>query len=220
HDHAEHGDQQQEADNLHGQQVGGEELFAVGLEHRARGRNVGRQLGGDLRAALGEADQPGDEQAGGDDAGGDGGLGEGATLAAAHVEQHDDEEEQRDDRAGVNQHHEHGQEEGLKQREDAGDADQGQQKAKRGGDGVAVEHHAEGARHGEDGEEVEENGGHGRNFRSGPQSSQSSDTEVTEIGKVRAYSIEKLGVKFGRVWNSVFSVSELRALCVYNEGSY
>jgi hypothetical protein len=76
------------------------------------------------------------------------------------VEQHDDEQKQRDDRARVHQQNEERQEVGLERDEQPGHADKRQHEAERRVDGVAVQHDARGGDERERGEEVEEKVAH------------------------------------------------------------
>ena len=77
------------------------------------------------------------------------------------IKQHDDEEKQRDDRARINQHEQHGEQVGLQQGEERGHAHEAEQEAERGVDGIAPEHGRQGGAQGEGGEQVEEQVGHG-----------------------------------------------------------
>ena len=76
-------------------------------------------------------------------------------LAALHVEEHDDEEEERDDRARVDQDEQEGQEVGVKLHEEARDAGEAQEQAHRRVDRVLAQDDAQGADQREDREGCE-----------------------------------------------------------------
>ena len=67
-------------------------------------------------------------------------------LGPVDAEQHDDEQEQHDDGAGVDDHLHGGEEVGLLGDEQHGDAEQREHERQRGVHRVAAEHHTEGAR--------------------------------------------------------------------------
>jgi len=100
------------------------------------------------------------EQGGGDRAGHDGNARERLRGGLLDVQQHDDEEEQRGDGAGVNEDEHEREEVGLEHDEQAGDADEREHEAHRGVDGVLVQHRGERGDDREKREEVEEERGH------------------------------------------------------------
>ena len=62
-----------------------------------------------------------------------------ATLFRAEIEQHDDEEEQDHDCAGVNEHLNHADEVSVEHHEKRGQAEKGNDQAERAGDWVAID---------------------------------------------------------------------------------
>ena len=84
-------------------------------------------------------------------------------VVLAQVQQHHDEEEQDQNRTGVDQDLEHADQVGLEQHVDAPEGDHGQDQAERCGDRVArVQHHPQGAGDGDGCKEVEEQQAHWR----------------------------------------------------------
>src|SRR6266571_2403125 len=83
-----------------------------------------------------------------------------AGTGSSQVEQHDDEQEQHHDRAGVHQDLQHRQELRVEQHEQRRDGKEGDDKPERAGDGILARDAEQRAQHREDTESPEDRGGH------------------------------------------------------------
>ena len=161
-DGADDGDHQEHRGDLEGEEVVGEERLAelldVGLalveavrrprDHLAGGLvdpGLGGPGAGGLEVGVGHGHDRQGEDGGGHDHGRDALAADRLhlqVLGPVDAEQHEDEQEQHDDGAGVDDHLHGGQEVGLLRHEQHGDAEQRGHQRQGGVDGVGAEHHA------------------------------------------------------------------------------